>query len=143
LIVALWEYSTNLWKFRNGTVYGQTKEEKRNKALQALQAKFEYEYKLYATNNFIISPQFASLFTKNSLKDRMSMGQDSISCWIQSVDEAKRHQLNFCQSLATVANRFFHPKPTASVPSHSAKLSVSLDFHNGALLKYTCSSRIY
>jgi hypothetical protein len=38
------------------------------------------------------------------------MDQDSMTCWLRSVEEAKEEQRMFRDRLATVAKRFFIPK---------------------------------
>ncbi len=70
-------------------MYGATKEEAKMKELEHLHQRVRHEYDLYAKDPFLVSPQFASLFNKKSLKDSLYMGIDSITCWLLSVDEAK------------------------------------------------------
>ncbi len=92
VVKALWEYSISLWKFRNGEVYGHTIEEGKEKEWSNLQHRVGIEYGLYAEDPFIVSPQFATLFTRKTLQERREMDRDSLACWLRSVEEAKWHQ---------------------------------------------------
>ena len=109
-ILALWDYSTSLWKFHNGVVHGTSKEERAEKELISLQSQVEQQYRLYETDKFLISPQFTSLFTKKTLKERLQMGRDSLSSWLWTVEEAKCHQQNFRKSLTKLSSRWFSSK---------------------------------
>ena len=60
----------------------------------------EMEYGLYAADHFIVSPQLAILFTKRSKREHQKMDRDSLDCSLCSVEEAKRSQAAFRQSLA-------------------------------------------
>lgn len=44
------------------------------------------------------------------MSQRLSMGRDSLTSWLRSVKEAKRHQENFRASLTKLPGRFFKPK---------------------------------
>jgi hypothetical protein len=126
VIVAMWAYSTTLWKFRNSIVHGASKEEEKEKRLEQLHQHVCHEYSLYESDPFLISPQFASLFTKKSINDRLCMDIDSLTCWLRSVEEAKWHQLHFRASLNSLRNWFFQPRSHQSlIPSkHVVHLSL-------------------
>jgi hypothetical protein len=121
-ILALWDYSTSPWKFRNGVVHGTSKEERAEKELISLQSQVEQQYRLYGTDKFLISPQFTSLFTKKTLQERLQMGRDSLSSWLRTVEEAKRHQQNFRKSLTKLPSRWFSSKV-----SHNASQGSTTD----------------
>jgi hypothetical protein len=114
VIKALWTYSTALWKFRNSVVYGATKEDAKAKELEHLHQRVRHEYHLFSNDPFLVSPQFASLFSKKSLQERLRMDIDSMTCWLRSVEEAKHHQANFRASLSKLSSRFFLNQSNAS-----------------------------
>jgi hypothetical protein len=109
LVLALWDYAVSLWKFRNGEVHGHTIEENKEKERSQLQKRVDIEFRLYQVDPFIVSPQFGYLFTKKSQRERENMDRDSIDCWLRSVEEAKKHQAVFRQSLGKIT-KFFKPK---------------------------------
>jgi hypothetical protein len=82
------------------------------------------EYGLYAEDPFIVSPQFATLFTKSTLQERREMDRDSLACWLRSVEEAKRHQSVFRQSLGKIT-KYFKPKQKSPNPPTSSSLATS------------------
>ncbi len=110
-------------------VYGDTKEEAKARELETLHTKVRLEFKLNAIDPFSVSPRFSSLFTKKLLANRLEMDRDSLSCWLHSVEEAKRHQLNFRASLTTLG-KFFMKKQQSPCPStiqHKAARSHNVD----------------
>ncbi len=124
MVKALWEYSISVWKFRSGEVYGHTIEEGKEKERSNLQHRVEIEYGLYAEDPFLVSPQFATLFTKKTLQVRRDMDRDSLACWLRSVEEAKRHQSVFRQSLGKIT-KYFKPKQKSPNPPTSSGLATS------------------
>jgi hypothetical protein len=102
-----------------GEVYGHTFEEEKEKERECLQERVEIKYWLYAVNPFIVSPKLSSLFTNKSKQERKRMDRESMDCWLQSVKEAKRHQIVSQQSL-TKLPKYLKPrvKPPLSPGSH-------------------------
>ncbi len=52
LIQGLRYYATSLWKYRNGVVHGQTKEDKKKKNIDQLHKSVQAEYAAYAQEKF-------------------------------------------------------------------------------------------
>ena len=50
------------------------------------------------------------------------MDRDSLACWLRSVEEAKRHQLVFRQSLGKIT-KYFKPKQKSPKPPMSSSLA--------------------
>jgi hypothetical protein len=130
VIIVLWEYSTNIWKFRNGVKHGHTKEEAIEKELESLRQQVNLEFSLYSQDPFIIPSQFRHLFHSTRLADKLQMGRDSLHCWLRTVKEAKRHQSNFQASLTKISGRLFGQwklrKKHASMPP-SAQQTTSIE----------------
>lgn len=56
VIVAMWAYSSLLWKFRNSIVHGASKEDEKEKRLEQLHQHVRHEYSLYESDQFLVSP---------------------------------------------------------------------------------------
>lgn len=102
-ILALRNYSTSLWKYRNGVVHGHTEEEAKQREFTSLQSKVEAAYLDYQADRFLVSPQFSHLFMGKTLNERLSMDRDSMSSWLQSLQAAKTHQQTFRKSLPKIS----------------------------------------
>ena len=72
-------------------VHRHTRAESRAKEAAQLSSQVEHEFDLYQRDTFIVSPQFAYLFTKKTKR----MDRDAISSWLRTVAETKRHQMIF------------------------------------------------
>jgi hypothetical protein len=110
VVRSLWDYSTAIWKFRNGVKYGHTQAEAIEKELKDLQHQVRTEFKLHDHDPFKVSPQFKYQYANKEIKQRLLMGRDSLNSWIWSVNEAKKHQEYFCASLKKISTQFFRPK---------------------------------
>ncbi len=66
LVSGLWDYATSLWKYLNGVVHLQMKEDERKKDFEQVHKSAQAEYNVCAKDKFLISPQFSSLFTKKA-----------------------------------------------------------------------------
>jgi hypothetical protein len=110
LIIHLWEYSSELWKFRNGVNYGHTQAEAIERELAHLCEQVSVEFSLYHSDPFIISPQFNHLYHSKDHSERHLMGRDSLNCWLRSIQEAKKHQATFRSSLTKLSARNFFTK---------------------------------
>jgi hypothetical protein len=102
----VWNYSSSLWKYRNGVQHGDTAEEERARDLATIHQQVRHEFTLYTKDPFIVASQFRYLFHKVDLPQRLQMGRDSLQCWLRSVREAKRHLENFCASLVRISRHF-------------------------------------
>jgi hypothetical protein len=110
LIRALWYYSKSLWVYRNGVVHGHSKEEEKAREKERLQRLVEEEFKLYQGDQFIVSPQFAYLFSRRTKEERLQMDRDALSSWLRTVQEAKNYQIYFRQSLSKLHWVYIGPR---------------------------------
>ncbi len=106
-IFCLWQFTKQLWTFRNQLVNGDTVEETVSAQLNLLHGKVTHHYNQYQESTAYVLPCHEYLFTQRSLEDCLKMSYDSITPWLRSVSEA--HQiLAFQQShLQETAASFF------------------------------------
>jgi hypothetical protein len=108
LIFCLWQFTRQLWTFRNQLVHGSTVEETVSAQINLLHGKVAYHYNQYQENTAYVLPCYEYLFTQRSLEDRLKLSHDSITCWLRSVSEA--HQILAFQQrhLQETAASFFN-----------------------------------
>jgi hypothetical protein len=87
LIHALWDYSRQLWAFRNSILHGQDLQDKRQKDKEKLRGKVEALFDIHANDPLFITQAMNHLFNK-PLQYILSMDHDAITCWVKSVEEA-------------------------------------------------------
>ncbi len=127
LVRAIWAYSKSLWEYRNGEVHGHTLEEEKLREKERLQSQVEEEFSLYHKDPFIVSPQFAYLFTRKTKEERQWLDRDALSSWLHTVAEAISHRLNFRQSLTKLSTRFFKHKKRQLTVSVRVSLTTFTD----------------
>jgi hypothetical protein len=137
LVRVIWAYSKSLREYRNGEVHGHTLEEEKLREKERLQSQVEEEFSLYHKDPFIVSPQFAYLFTTKTKEEHQWMDRDALSSWLHTVAEAKSHQLNFRQSLTKLSTRFFKHKKQQHPPR---QLTVSVQVTFTTFTDATCGS---
>jgi hypothetical protein len=107
LIIALWNYTTSIWKHRNNKVHGATLEDQKKKEKGELEAQVRAAYKEYKDDNFLIPRSMSYLFERHSLEDKLKKDRDSLRCWIRSVEEAKQEQNTLMDHMRKNAEEFF------------------------------------
>lgn len=110
VILAIWNFSAGIWKFRNGVKHGHTVERAIAKELYNLQQLVRQEFELYDADPHIVSAQYRHLYLGKELAQRLQMGRDSLNSWLRSVREAKRHQENLRASLTKITSQFLMPR---------------------------------
>ncbi len=124
VIVHVWDYAISLWKNRNEVVHGATRSENMQRQRDELCLQVTAAYEQFQDDPFIVSATHNSLFRRKTLKDRLKMGINSLSAWLQSVKEARAYQKVFQATLQKAAKKFFVPR--SSLPQSSTR-SVKTD----------------
>ena len=112
-ILALWQYSRDLWKFRNEIVHGATVEAQAARRISTLRDTITMHYEAYATHSTIILPRHQFLFESRPLEERVRGSYDAMAAWIRSVEEAISVQQHNTAQQQALAQRFF-PSTTGS-----------------------------
>jgi hypothetical protein len=94
LINIIWHFTKLMWKHRNQIVHGKTVEDQVAVILQQLCDKAQAYYASYQEDN-------------NSLDQRLCLSFDHLTCWIQSVDEARTVISYQLERDRAAAQRFF------------------------------------
>ncbi len=112
------------WKNRNEVVHGATRSENMQRQRDELCRQVTEAYEQFQDDPFIVSATHNSLFRRKPLEDRLKMGIDSLSAWLQSVKEARAYHKVFQATLQKAAKKFFVPR--SSLPQSSTR-SVKTD----------------
>jgi hypothetical protein len=110
LILALWNYTTSIWKHRNNKVHGATIEDQKKKEKEDLEKQVRAAYEDYTEDKFLIPRSMAYLFDRHSLEDKLKKDRDTLRCWINSVKEAKQAQNISMDRMRRNAEQFFNTK---------------------------------
>ncbi len=117
-ISLLWKFTRKLWNYRNQIVHGMTVDEVVSTQMSLLHEKVTCFYNQYTKNPSYVLPHHEYLFTQCTLEYHLQMSYDSITCWLQSVEEA-RHILEFqqrhLQEIAAMVFRLFRSPSFTSI----------------------------
>lgn len=80
------------------------------KILQSLCNEITILYQEYSSDSFMIPRSLSTLFTSQTLTERLQYNRDNLECWLRSVREAKATQLAFHEHLAHAAKTFFNAR---------------------------------
>jgi hypothetical protein len=105
----LWKYARSLWIHRNQVVHGKTDQEIAAKIRETSHNQVRDLYTQFQTNPTFILSCHHYLFTSRSLEQRLKMDIDSITCWLRSVEDAKRALEYHNTQLRLQSNTFFAP----------------------------------
>ena len=86
-ILALWAYSSTLWKARNAVVHGQTTLQADSKSIKLLKEGVKRHYLNYSRDPHTIPASRAHLFDK-PIEVLQQWPKQQLKCWIASVEEA-------------------------------------------------------
>lgn len=122
IIHQLWDYSLDLWRFRNGSIYGHNVAEQRLLALQSMREQVARHFDSYQQDPHYVLSRDRSLFTRLPLIRRQAKDFDSLRCWLDSVTLATQASASFYQQQARTAQRFFAAFPSRPAPAPSSAL---------------------
>lgn len=116
LISSLLKYTASLWQFRCGILHGHTKEQSDQKHMEDLKHQVTAAYQEYSNDPFIVSRNLSSLFTSCSLESRLHQNRDTLTSWLRSFQEARKHQTHFREHMAATAQTFFLRRNAVAPP---------------------------
>jgi hypothetical protein len=106
-IMALWMYTKNVWKFRNQIVHGSDLEESVKIAMATLSEEVNNHYRAFKADTNYVLPCHEHLFTQRSLQQLLVLSYNCITCWVQSVKEARSILQLQGRHLHQTSQRFF------------------------------------
>jgi hypothetical protein len=106
-IMALWRYTKNVWKFRNQIVQGSALEESAKIAMATLSEEVTNHYRAFKADTNYVLPRHEHLFPQWSLQQLLALSYNYITCWVQSVKEARSILQLQDRHLHQTSRRFF------------------------------------
>ncbi len=108
-----------MWNHRNGIVHGSDAETSATRIMLELQEQVKALYNEYHNTPHIIQPIHSHLFTRRTLDQRQQHNYDNLTCWLQSVTEAKLALAHQVRQQREQSSSFFTP---AQFLPHAAPL---------------------
>jgi hypothetical protein len=109
IIISLWEYSLNVWEFRNGELHGHSAAEQKLRTLVSLQLRVRQQFEAYTLDPSIVHASDRFLFSRTPVNRRITHNVDTLTCWLSSVEIARQRQSSYIQHLQWSSARFFAP----------------------------------
>mmetsp|Transcript_24137 Transcript_24137/g.34594 ORF Transcript_24137/g.34594 Transcript_24137/m.34594 type:complete len:1267 (+) Transcript_24137:682-4482(+) len=109
LIKKLHSFSLSMWECRNGIIQGNTQETRRAIRSATIRDKVKEAYTLYSEGKILLLPRDETLFERKILGMRLKGDDDTLLCWLRSLEVA----INACEKqqskAAKLAAVFFQP----------------------------------
>jgi len=115
VINLLWEYTHQIWHFRNHFLHG-TGADQARKTLQEIWQEVTALYSSFQWDPTILLSWHHHLFTHKYLQDHLSQPCDDVQCWLYSVAEAKA-DLQHQQDILCIESTHFFPATHLDVTS--------------------------
>ena len=109
VIQHIWTYTSSLWEYRNTIVHGATEQDTRDRHRQTIIDKVVDFYDKYQLNSHIVLPRHRYLFTSRTREQRIRLDNDSMTCWLRSVEEAQQEVIRQDARLRQHTDRYFAP----------------------------------
>ena len=122
LINSMWHYSKSLWSSRNEVVHGKTSLSQSQEVLR-LHTAIRQHYEAYSQDPHYV-PTASSYLFRRPLDSFRRLRRDTLSCWLQSVEEAVLTQQHRIKLLHRSLDTFFRKRQSIN----SARLRASSDF---------------
>jgi hypothetical protein len=127
LITALWQFTRSMWRHRNELVHGADAAANAQRILTSLRDQVCQHYQAYQLDPGYVLSRHMHLFTSRSLERRLQMSYDYVTCWLQSVDEARQQLANHIETQRMAAIQFFGPPPRLKVQRDGLESGTSSD----------------
>jgi hypothetical protein len=111
LIHAIWDYSKQLWAFRNTTLHSQNIHDHRLKDKEKMRSQVETMFDRHANDPFFIPQAMNHLFNK-PIQYVLSLDRDAIACWTKSVEEANLSRVHMDSVSKDSILQFLRPRRT-------------------------------
>jgi hypothetical protein len=118
LIIHLFNYTSSLWRFRNGVLHGHNLKEEKLKKLEKLEEAISTAYQKYNSDPFIISHHLSSIFDK-PLQYVLQTDIDYLSSWLRTYTEAVETQLESRCRQSNAAKLLFATRKLPVPSGHS------------------------
>jgi hypothetical protein len=115
LITALWQFTRTMWQHHNELVHGADAAANAQRILTGLRDQVRQHYQAYQLDPGYVLGRHMHLFTSCSLEHRLQMSYGYVTCWLQSVDEARQQLADHIETQRMAAIQFFGPPPLPQV----------------------------
>jgi hypothetical protein len=100
-----------MWRHRNELVHGADAAANAQRILTGLHDQVRQHYQAYQLDPGYVLSRHMHLFTSHSLERHLQMSYGYVTCWLQSVDEARQQLADHIETQHMAAIQFFGPPP--------------------------------